>query len=74
MSEENQKPKKLSLSGAGKLTLGGNLDQSALRGNAVGAARGKTVQVEVQAQAHIAQSSSGTVSRGAGNTGAGTGI
>ena len=48
MSEENQKPKKLSLSGAGKLTLGGNLDQSALRGNAVGAARGKTVQVEVR--------------------------
>ena len=45
MSEENQKPKKLSLSGVGKLTLGGNLDQSALRGNAVGAARGKTVQV-----------------------------
>jgi len=48
MSEENQKPKKLSLSGSGKLSLGGNLDQSTLRGNAVGAPRGKTVQVEVR--------------------------
>ena len=48
MSEENQKPKKLSLSGSGKLSLGGNLDQSTLRGNAVGASRGKTVQVEVR--------------------------
>ncbi len=48
MSEENQKPKKLSLSGSGKLSLGGNLDQSTLRGNPVGASRGKTVQVEVR--------------------------
>ena len=48
MSEETQKPKKLSLSGSGKLSLGGNVDQSALRGNAVGAGRGKTVQVEVR--------------------------
>ena len=48
MSEETQKPKKLSLSGSGKLSLGSNVDQSALRGNAVGAGRGKTVQVEVR--------------------------
>ena len=48
MSEETQKPKKLSLSGSGKLSLGGNLDQSSLRGNTVGAGRGKTVQVEVR--------------------------
>ncbi len=49
MSEEQKKPKKLSLSGGGKLTLGGNLDQSSLRGGAiVGGSRGKTVQVEVR--------------------------
>ena len=48
MSEENSKPKKLSLSGSGKLTLGGGaLDQTALRGG-VGAGRGKSVQVEVR--------------------------
>ena len=36
MSEENSKPKKLSLSGSGKLTLGGGaLDQTALRGGVV---------------------------------------
>ena len=48
MSEENSKPKKLSLSGSGKLTLGGGaLDQTALRGG-IGAGRGKSVQVEVR--------------------------
>ena len=48
MSEESSKPKKLSLSGAGKLTLGGGaLDQAALRGG-VAAGRGKNVQVEVR--------------------------
>ena len=49
MSEEQNKPKKLSLSGSGKLSLGGNLEQAPLRGNAVvGSSRGKTVQVEVR--------------------------
>jgi len=49
MSEENKKPKKLSLSGSGKLSLGGGtLDTAALRGGMVGAGRGKTVQVEVR--------------------------
>ena len=48
MSEKNSKPKKLSLSGSGKLTLGGGgLDQTALRGG-VSASRGKNVQVEVR--------------------------
>ncbi|MBT4847413.1 MAG: IF-2-associated domain-containing protein, partial [Alphaproteobacteria bacterium] len=49
MSEEQNKPKKLSLSGSGKLSLGGNFEQAPLRGNAVvGSSRGKTVQVEVR--------------------------
>ena len=49
MSEENSKPKKLSLSGSGKLTLGGGaLDQTALRGGNLGTGRGKNVQVEVR--------------------------
>ena len=49
MSEENSKPKKLSLSGSGKLTLGGGaLDQTALRGGGLGTGRGKNVQVEVR--------------------------
>ena len=49
MSEENSKPKKLSLSGSGKLTLGGGaLDQTALRGGNVGTGRAKNVQVEVR--------------------------
>ncbi|MDP7376192.1 MAG: translation initiation factor IF-2 associated domain-containing protein, partial [Alphaproteobacteria bacterium] len=48
MSEKNSKPKKLSLSGSGKLTLGGGgLDQTALR-SGVSANRGKNVQVEVR--------------------------
>ena len=48
MSEKNSKPKKLSLSGSGKLTLGGGgLDQTALRGG-LSASRGKNVQVEVR--------------------------
>ena len=48
MSEKNSKPKKLSLSGAGKLTLGGGgLDQTTLR-SGVSASRGKNVQVEVR--------------------------
>ena len=49
MSEENSKPKKLSLSGSGKLTLGGGaLEQTALRGGNVGTGRAKNVQVEVR--------------------------
>ena len=49
MSEENNKPKKLSLSGSGKLSLGGgNVDPANLRGGMVGSGRGKTVQVEVR--------------------------
>ena len=48
MSDENNKPKKLSLSGSGKLSLGGTLDSSNLRGGDAGARRGKTVQVEVR--------------------------
>ena len=48
MNEDNSKPKKLSLSGSGKLSLGGGaLDQSTLRGG-VSAGRGKNVQVEVR--------------------------
>ena len=48
MSEKNSKPKKLSLSGSGKLTLGGGgLDQTTLR-SGVSASRGKNVQVEVR--------------------------
>ena len=49
MSEENNKPKKLSLSGSGKLSLGGGaVDPVSLRGGMVGSGRGKTVQVEVR--------------------------
>ena len=49
MSEEQKKPKKLSLSGSGKLSLGGTGEQPPLRGGAVvGGSRGKTVQVEVR--------------------------
>ena len=48
MSEKNSKPKKLSLSGSGKLTLGGGgLDQTTLR-SGMSASRGKNVQVEVR--------------------------
>ena len=48
MSEKNSKPKKLSLPGSGKLTLGGGgLDQTTLR-SGVAASRGKNVQVEVR--------------------------
>ena len=37
MSEENNKPKKLSLSGSGKLSLGGGaVDPASLRGGMVG--------------------------------------
>ena len=49
MSEETNKPKKLSLSGSGKLSLGGGaVDPANLRGGMVGSGRGKTVQVEVR--------------------------
>ena len=49
MSDENNKPKKLSLSGSGKLSLGGTLDSSSLRSGDAGARRGgKAVQVEVR--------------------------
>ena len=49
MSEEKNKPKKLSLSGSGKLSLGGGaVDPANLRGCMVGSGRGKTVQVEVR--------------------------
>jgi len=46
MSDESGKPKKLSLSGGGKLTLGG-IEAGAMRANAGGAGR-RTVQVEVR--------------------------
>ena len=48
MSDENNKPKTLSLSGSGKLSLGGTLDSSSLRGGDAGPRRGKTVRVEVR--------------------------
>ena len=48
MSEKNSKPKKLSLSGSGKLTLGsGGLDQTTLR-SGVSASRGKNVVVSFE--------------------------
>ncbi len=47
MSEDTNKTKTLSLSGSGKLSLGG-LDSPARRGSEVSARRGKTVQVEVR--------------------------
>jgi len=47
MSDETNKSKKLSLSGSSRLSLGGTLDSSSLRGDGSGS-RGKTVQVEVR--------------------------
>ena len=47
MSDDTKKSKTLSLSGSGTLSLGGNVDPSALRGGASGG-RSKTVQVEVR--------------------------
>ncbi len=47
MSDETNKSKKLSLSGSSRLSLGGTLDSSSLRGDGSGR-RGKTVQVEVR--------------------------
>ena len=47
MSEDTNKTKTLSLSGSGKLSLGG-VDSPARRGSEVSARRGKTVQVEVR--------------------------
>ena len=47
MSDETNKSKKLSLSGSSKLSLGGTLDSSSLRGEGAGR-RGKTVQVQVR--------------------------
>ena len=47
MSEDTNKTKTLSLSGTGKLSLGG-LDTPPRRGAEVSARRGKTVQVEVR--------------------------
>ncbi len=47
MSEDTNKTKTLSLSGSGKLSLGG-VDSPPRRGAEVGARRGKTVQVEVR--------------------------
>ena len=50
MSEENSKPKKLSLSGSGKLTLGGGaLDQTALRGGNLGTAGVKMCRLKSDA-------------------------
>ena len=47
MSDDKKKPKTLSLSGSGTLSLGGNVDADSLRsGGAAG--RSKTVQVEVR--------------------------
>ena len=47
MSDETKKPKTLSLSGSGKLSLGGTIDAGALRGGGT-SGRSKTVQVEVR--------------------------
>ncbi len=47
MSEDTNKTKTLSLSGSGKLSLGG-VDSPGRRGSEVSARRGKTVQVEVR--------------------------
>ena len=47
MSEDTSKTKTLSLSGSGKLSLGG-VDSPPRRGSEVSARRGKTVQVEVR--------------------------
>ena len=55
MSEATNKTKTLSLSGSGKLSLGG-VDSPARRGSEVSARRGKTVQVEVRRKrAHASQ-------------------
>ena len=47
MSDDKKKSKTLSLSGSGTLSLGGNVDPTALRGGQSGS-RAKTVQVEVR--------------------------
>ena len=47
MSDETKKPKTLSLSGSGTLSLGGSVDPAAARGGRSGG-RAKTVQVEVR--------------------------
>lgn len=47
MSDDTKKSKTLSLSGSGTLSLGGNVDPTALRGGQAGG-RAKTVQVEVR--------------------------
>ena len=47
MSDDTKKSKTLSLSGSGTLSLGGNVDPTALRGGQSGG-RAKTVQVEVR--------------------------
>ena len=47
MSDETKKPKTLSLSGSGTLSLGGAVDPAAARGGRSGS-RAKTVQVEVR--------------------------
>ena len=53
MSEDTNKTKTLSLSGSGKLSLGG-VDSPARRGSEVSARRGKTVQVEVRRKRALA--------------------
>ena len=47
MSDDKKKPKTLSLSGSGTLSLGGNVDADSLRSGGAGG-RAKTVQVEVR--------------------------
>ena len=47
MSDDKKKPKTLSLSGSGTLSLGGNVDADSLRSGGAGS-RAKTVQVEVR--------------------------
>lgn len=67
MSDETNKTKTLSLSGSGKLSLGG-LDSPPRRGAEVGARRGKTVQVEVRRKRAPASQIQRTSSVPAGQT------
>ena len=48
MEDEKNKKKKLSLSVDKKLTIGGLMDQKALRSGSVNTSRNKTIQVEVR--------------------------
>ena len=67
MSEDTNKTKTLSLSGTGKLSLGG-LDSPPRRGAEVSARRGKTVQVEVRRKRAPASQIQRTPSASSGQT------